>query len=354
MRHDLYRTIVAGCCLAAASLAASTIWDSWYYSQNRRGASVARPLHADPRPRQAPRKVGGAPPPGRLDAARDPGLVLVMAGIAGAPPAAESRRSAVAPVPAMAPPRPAPERQIEEPAPIVAAPPARRSIPVDPEPVDAGEERPMPPPQNQPPRTDPTAAAPGDPIQPLALLPLLPAPAEPEIPAEPRPDPPSDQASPPDPSPDPPPAPGPPAESPAGITRVAMIPSDADPAPGDVVTVRVVLTEGAGITSLPFHVMFDPQVLEYIGARQGSLFAATSRQPILLAAVSESRPGDLAVGLSMLRDVGVISGSGAVVALEFRAVAPGPSDLQFDRASMRSPTGRTLQADFVDAAVTVR
>ena len=136
--------------------------------------------------------------------------------------------------------------------------------------------------------------------------------------------------------------------------RLSLAPDRHAVSRGQTFSVEVVLTGARDITSVPFHLQFDPGVLEYVGARTGPALNGRSLQPIFLAAVNPSRPGDLAVGLSLLRSSGTFSGSGAILLIDFRALAPGRSDLLFDRASVRGPTSELLPAEIVGSTAEVR
>ncbi len=123
---------------------------------------------------------------------------------------------------------------------------------------------------------------------------------------------------------------------------------------GETFSVQVVLTGAREITSVPFHLQFDPGVLQYVGARTGPALNGRSLQPIFLASVNPGRPGDLAVGLSFVRSSGTFSGSGAILLIDFQALSPGRSDLLFDRASVRGSASETLPAEIVGSSAEVR
>jgi cohesin domain-containing protein len=133
-----------------------------------------------------------------------------------------------------------------------------------------------------------------------------------------------------------------------------VVPDRPAPSRGETFTVEVVLTGARDITSVPFHLQFDPGILQYLGARTGPALNGRSLQPIFLASVNPARPGDLAVGLSLVRTSGTFSGSGTILLLDFLALAAGRSDLLFDRASVRGPTSAPLPAEIVGAAAEVR
>ncbi len=136
--------------------------------------------------------------------------------------------------------------------------------------------------------------------------------------------------------------------------RLSLAPDRHAVSQGETLSVQVVLTGARDITSVPFHLQFDPGVLEFVGARTGPALNGRSLQPIFLASVNPGRPGDLAVGLSLVRSSGTFNGSGAILLIDFRALAPGRSDLLFDRASVRGPTSELLPAEIVGSTAEVR
>ena len=138
-----------------------------------------------------------------------------------------------------------------------------------------------------------------------------------------------------------------------GTPRLSLVPSAATVAPGHVVSVRVVLTGGQMITSVPFHLKFDPALLEFLGARTGSAFLSSSLEPLLLASVNPERPGDLAVGLALIGDSRSFTGSGSLVVLDFRATGRGRSDLTFESSSVRGATSEPLPAEFANTTIQI-
>jgi len=136
--------------------------------------------------------------------------------------------------------------------------------------------------------------------------------------------------------------------------RLALVPGDTVLSAGDTLVVRVSLIDGREISGVPFHLLFNPEVLEFVGTREGSVFRSTAEAPLLLAGVNPNRPGDLAVGLAMISSAEPPSISGDILEIEFRAVGSGESDLVFDRASVRGAHGETVSADFLSSTVTVR
>ena len=136
--------------------------------------------------------------------------------------------------------------------------------------------------------------------------------------------------------------------------RLAVSPQKPSVLPGELLPVAVVLEGGHQVTSVPFHLKFNPDILEYVGIRTGPMLSASSLQPIILASVNPNRPGDLVVGMSVIDSSGMLNGSGTILLLDFRALIPGLTDLVLERASVRGPTSEPLPADIVGSTAEVR
>jgi len=139
-----------------------------------------------------------------------------------------------------------------------------------------------------------------------------------------------------------------------GVPHLSLVPSETHLTTGEILRVTVSLSEAHGVSSVPFHLSFNPAVLEFLSARVGPAFMGTSLQPILLAGVSPSRPGDLAVGLALVGASGLLDRGGGLVVLEFQARQAGQADLSFDRTSVRGPFSQELPVEVQGAAVEVR
>lgn len=139
-----------------------------------------------------------------------------------------------------------------------------------------------------------------------------------------------------------------------GSLRLSLMPSHGEVSAGEIVSVQVVLSEADHVSSVPFHIRFNHEVLEYVGAKSGPAIVSRSLQPILLASVNPARPDDLGVGLALVRSSGRFSGSGTVVVLDFRALQAGHSDLMLEKASVRDAHGRPLTVQIESSTLAVR
>jgi hypothetical protein len=333
--------IVTAAAIIAGGLLALPVWDHYHYSQ----APVDNPPIVSASLAGSSGPVTAESPLPSAEAAAPPGPEAKTLVIPAPTPRSDraSRRpapsmaSAAQPRPATAPPAADPvQSRVQTRA---SNPAVRSSVPVE---------------TGAPAQKSTTAAS-----NPTGFLGWLMGGGVPAVPATPSPAPRSTSSNP---NPTPQPDPSRPAASPTptpdpdetASLRLSVVPDRPAPSRGETFTVEVVLTGARDITSVPFHLQFDPGILQYLGARTGPALNGRSLQPIFLASVNPARPGDLAVGLSLVRTSGTFSGSGTILLLDFLALAAGRSDLLFDRASVRGPTSAPLPAEIVGAAAEVR
>jgi hypothetical protein len=329
-----------------AALLGTPLWDHWYYRGLRTGpgdsspvavvvaahagaprtAPVARPLAAPAAASgvdRSPRAVRPVAAPENPDPTRAAATVLIAPPSdpggtpAGAPPA-ETRPAAAAPR------RPAVMRtddSVEAPGAIEAAEVVAGGVRGAPPAAISAIRPDSPPPREQAARPGPEPGSSAGGSSASRVQPPSPGAA--------------DQES------------GPPA-----VPVIRLKPDSRELLPDEVVVITVEIVDAPSISSLPFHLAFDPEVLEFLDSQVGPALAG-SHEAILLASVHPNRPGDLAVGLSLVESAGLFAGSGALVHLRFRAVAPGESGLVFDRASLRGATSQPLNARFEETRIKV-
>ncbi len=139
--------------------------------------------------------------------------------------------------------------------------------------------------------------------------------------------------------------------APGGPPRIRIAVSGT-PSAGAQVAVRIMFDNARNVASVPFHVVFDPAVLQFTRATQGGLLGADGQQATLMAAVTADG-NRLVVGDARLGPVPGISGSGELCTLWFTAVGPGVSPLAFDQASVWSAGGGTADVPFESGSVVV-
>ena len=89
---------------------------------------------------------------------------------------------------------------------------------------------------------------------------------------------------------------------------------------------------------MPFHLLYNPEVLEFQGAREGPFLAGDGTGTIFMFA-GGSGGQSVVIGHSRLtREIGA-GGNGELCVLDFVALAEGDPGLAFDRAAVIDVAG---------------
>ncbi len=131
-------------------------------------------------------------------------------------------------------------------------------------------------------------------------------------------------------------------------TRVGMIPTAVEVSVGDRVSVQIAIEAGDNVGHVPFHVRFNPRVLQFEAGDEGS-FLRSDGAPTAFFAAPTSDGATIVVGLSRLGQPAGVSGSGDLCTLHFIVVGPGDAGLAFARAKVKDPANRALPALFASA-----
>lgn len=135
--------------------------------------------------------------------------------------------------------------------------------------------------------------------------------------------------------------------------RIQMLPSNRKASVGDTLTIRVRLENGSDVGSVPFHVTFNAQVLQFESGEEGSFLRRDGAQTAFFASPM-STPGEIVVGLSRLGSGDGAKGSGDLCRLTFRVISRGDAALEFKRASVKDPHDKILGSAFQTAKVRTR
>ena len=168
-----------------------------------------------------------------------------------------------------------------------------------------------------------------------------------------------------EPPPEEPPAEEPPPESPpedsgaqeppvnAGPATVRLVPSAPSFRVGDRVSVEVRIENATNVGSVPFHLRYNRQVLEFVPpAMQGPFMNSDGANSVFLATDSTGG-GEVVVGLSRLGAGEGMSGAGTLATFQFQAINPGDSGLTFTAQTVKDPQARNLDASFLVSPVPV-
>jgi hypothetical protein len=142
-------------------------------------------------------------------------------------------------------------------------------------------------------------------------------------------------------------------EPPDSTPIVQLIPTVTELAVGDHLAVVVMISGASDVGHVPFHLLYNSQVLQFEYGEEGGFFGSDGRQTAFFAAPAGGG-GGVVVGLSRLGGGDGISGGGELCVLHFTAIAPGPAAFAFSREKVRDSANQILLAVFLPAAVTVR
>jgi hypothetical protein len=132
---------------------------------------------------------------------------------------------------------------------------------------------------------------------------------------------------------------------------VRLVPSRTTFTVGETVALEVFMENGNNIGSVPFHLRFNPQVLQFVPpAAEGSFLRADGTNTVFLAS---DTGGEVVVGLSRLGGGEGASGTGSLAAFQFLAIAEGDAGLAFTGASVKDPQAKNLPASFSVVSVRV-
>ncbi|HEX5044450.1 MAG TPA: secretin N-terminal domain-containing protein [Candidatus Polarisedimenticolaceae bacterium] len=141
--------------------------------------------------------------------------------------------------------------------------------------------------------------------------------------------------------------------SPTGPAVVRLVPSAPTYKVGETVTVEVRLENGANVGSVPFHLRYNRNVLEFLSPGEQGPFLGSDGTNTVFMAQDAQGGGEIIVGNSRMGSAEGVTGSGPLCVFRFQAVNPGDAGFAFTGASVKDPQTRNLPATFASAAVTV-
>jgi general secretion pathway protein D len=143
-------------------------------------------------------------------------------------------------------------------------------------------------------------------------------------------------------------------EKPTGPAVVSLIPNAQSFGVGDVIIVEVRVDNAQNVGSIPFHLRYNTDVLQFISpAGEGSFMNNDGANTVFLAS-DTGGGGEIVVGLSRLGVSEGATGAGSLATFQFQAVNPGNCGFAFTGASVKDPQARNLPAAFNAANVEVQ
>ena len=139
-----------------------------------------------------------------------------------------------------------------------------------------------------------------------------------------------------------PPAPNP--ALPLVPANVAFSPPNVLATVGDTITIQVMITQAAKVGSVPFHVAYDPKLLQFVSGAEGGFLKQDGATTIYNAQASSLN--EVFVALARVGVPTGAGGDGLLCTFQFLATAPGSTTLSFTEASVLDPQGQPLPAAF--------
>jgi general secretion pathway protein D len=114
---------------------------------------------------------------------------------------------------------------------------------------------------------------------------------------------------------------------------------------GDRVTIQILITNATRVGSVPFHVAYDPKILQFLPpGTEGNFLKQDGASTIFNAQASSLN--EVFVALARVGVPTGVGNSGILCTLEFQVVGAGTTTLRFTEASVLDPAGTPLPAVF--------
>ena len=157
----------------------------------------------------------------------------------------------------------------------------------------------------------------------------------------------------------PPPGVVPAATAPAAASQLHFNPATATMKQGDVKILGLAVSNVNDLYSIPLLIHYNPAAIQVEEVRDGGFLSGgtestTGTQPIAIVQHIDSQKGDIVVSATRNPNTPGVSGSGTLLGLVIRAVAPGTSAVQVLQVNARDSQQRTLPMVSQEATIQVQ
>jgi len=149
-------------------------------------------------------------------------------------------------------------------------------------------------------------------------------------------------------------APAPPPGQPAAAGKLRFNPATVETTVGSSVPVALVIDGGQDVTAAPMQILFDPKVVQLIGADVGGFLSADGQQPVFTKNVM-NETGQANIQLNRLPgNPGVSGPTGTLVTLNFQAIGRGATVVNIPNMVVRNSQGAPAAAGSPQLSITVK
>ena len=147
--------------------------------------------------------------------------------------------------------------------------------------------------------------------------------------------------------------PGPPPAA-GGPAAIAFTPSFWTATLGRDFKVSIMISSAANVGSVPFHIAFDSQFVEFVGAAGTSPFLSQDGTPVFVLATVGAGGREVIAGLSRQGSRPGVSGNGTLLEMTFRPKKPGTTTLSFSDLSVLDPQAQPLPHEALPMTVVIQ
>jgi general secretion pathway protein D len=150
-----------------------------------------------------------------------------------------------------------------------------------------------------------------------------------------------------------------PPTAPAAASQLHFNPASATMKQGDVKILGLAVSNVSDLYSIPLLIHYNPAAIQVEEVRDGGFLSGgtestTGNQPIAIVQHIDSQKGDIVVSATRNPNTPGVSGSGTLLGLVIRAVAPGTSAVQVLQVNARDSQQRTLPMVSQEATIQVQ
>jgi general secretion pathway protein D len=151
------------------------------------------------------------------------------------------------------------------------------------------------------------------------------------------------------PAPAPTPAPAPAAQNPS----LRFEPATVALKPGETTTIGVVVQNVQDLYSIPLLLQFNPAVISVEDVRQGGFLSGGTQEVAIVERVDKER-GQAIISATRMPNTPGVSGSGTLVGVVIKGVAPGNSQLSIVQVNAKDSQQRPIQLVSSEATIRVQ
>jgi general secretion pathway protein D len=123
--------------------------------------------------------------------------------------------------------------------------------------------------------------------------------------------------------------------------------------PGETTTIGVVVQNVQDLYSIPMLLQFNPAVISVEDVRQGGFLSGGTQDIAIVERVDKER-GQAIISATRMPNTPGVSGSGTLVGIVVRGVAPGNSQLSIVQVNAKDSQQRPIQMVTSEAAIRVQ